>query len=328
MTGSTTQTTTPSNSREASGRDIFFIESFLEMLAAERGAAANTLAAYTRDLSDYAGFLSNSRNSSLSKASAEDINAYFSALDAEGLAASTAARRLSAMRQMHKFLFTESVRADNPASSIEAPKQGRPLPKVLSEKDVNLLIDCARDEAKLAEGGKAVRARRLYCLIELLYATGLRVSELVSLKARAVEGDEHVITVRGKGGRERLVPISTHARVALQKYQRACHKSGNPLDELGYLFPSSAAQGHITRQNFALELKQLSARAGLSSSRISPHVVRHAFASHLLAHGADLRAVQQMLGHADISTTQIYTHVLAERLKKTVSEHHPLAAKA
>ncbi|MGI9372027.1 MAG: site-specific tyrosine recombinase XerD [Hyphomicrobiales bacterium] len=328
MTGSTTQTTTPSNSREASGRDIFFIEGFLEMLAAERGAAANTLAAYTRDLSDYAGFLSNSRNSSLSKASAEDINAYFSALDAEGLAASTAARRLSAVRQMHKFLFTESVRADNPASSIEAPKLGRPLPKVLSEKDVNLLIDCARDEAKIAEGGKAVRARRLYCLIELLYATGLRVSELVSLKARAVEGDEHVITVRGKGGRERLVPISTHARVALQEYQRACHKSGNPLDELGYLFPSSAAQGHITRQNFALELKQLSARAGLSSSRISPHVVRHAFASHLLAHGADLRAVQQMLGHADISTTQIYTHVLAERLKKTVSEHHPLAAKA
>ena len=263
MTGSTTRTTTRSDQRAASGRDIFFIEGFLEMLAAERGAAANTLSAYTRDLTDYAGFLSASRGTALSDASADDINAYFAALDAEGLAASTASRRLSAVRQMHKFLFAEGIRGDNPASRIEAPKKGRSLPKVLSEKDVTALLDTARNQAEKAKGPKALKANRLHCLLELLYATGLRVSELVSLKVRAVEADEHVITVRGKGGRERLVPLSTPARAALIEYRQACKACEKPLDEMGYLFPSSAAQGYITRQNFALELKQLSAKAGI-----------------------------------------------------------------
>ena len=243
------------------------------------------------------------------------------------MAASTAARRLSAVRQLHKFLFAEGVREDNPATSIDSPRQGRPLPKTLSEADVSSLLDLAKAETtKPAPGVSQARAHRMACLLELLYATGLRVSELVSLKLSAVEADEPVMTIRGKGGRERMVPLSRAARTAVSAYRKAAAKAGNVLEDGdGWLFPSRAAQGHMTRQNFALELKQLAARAGLQSANISPHVLRHAFASHLLAHGADLRAVQQMLGHADISTTQIYTHVLSERLKKVVNDHHPLA---
>ncbi|MGI9481020.1 MAG: site-specific tyrosine recombinase XerD [Hyphomicrobiales bacterium] len=325
MTGSIP--TTSQHKTQLSSGDAFLIESFLEMLAAERGASENTLQAYTRDLSDYAGFLNASRSSTLRTASPDDVRGYLSALDAQGMAASTAARRLSAVRQLHKFLFAEGVREDNPATSIDSPRQGRPLPKTLSEADVSSLLDQANAETtRPAPGGSVLRAHRMACLLELLYATGLRVSELVSLKLSAVEADESVMTIRGKGGRERMVPLSRAARAAVSAYRKAAAKAGKALEEGdGWLFPSRAAQGHMTRQNFALELKQLTARVGLQSANISPHVLRHAFASHLLAHGADLRAVQQMLGHADISTTQIYTHVLSERLKKVVNDHHPLA---
>lgn len=308
------------------GEDAYLIESFLEMLSAERGALVNTLQAYARDLGGYCEFLSSGCKKSLRDAAAEDLRAYLAAMEAEGLARSTAARRLSALRQMHKFLFAEGVRDDNPATIIDSPRQGRPLPKILSEQEVTLLLDRAKVEAGDAAHGKNLRAQRLVCLLELLYATGLRVSELIGLKLRMVEADEQVMTIRGKGGRERLVPLGSAARAAITAYRQCCAQAEKPLDDgAGWLFPSRGKQGHITRQNFALDLKGLAARAGLSANKVSPHVLRHAFASHLLANGADLRAVQQMLGHADISTTQIYTHVLSERLKKVVSEHHPLA---
>jgi integrase/recombinase XerD len=306
--------------------DGYLIESFLEMLSAERGASLNTLQAYAHDLSCYTEFLASGSKKSLRDDSAQELRVYLSSMEAEGLARSTAARRLSALRQIHKFMFAEGVRNDNPATIIESPRQARPLPKILSEKEVEILLDRAKTEAGDPANGKNMRAQRLACLLELLYATGLRVSELISLNLRMVEADEKFMTVRGKGGRERLVPLGRAARNAITSYRLCCLQAGKPLeDKNGWLFPSRGKQGHMTRQNFALDLKRLAARAGLSSARVSPHVLRHAFASHLLANGADLRAVQQMLGHADISTTQIYTHVLAERLKKVVNEHHPLA---
>ena len=307
----------------AARRGGHHVEAFLEMMSAERGAAANTLAAYRRDLDDYLGFLSG-RGSGLEDGDAGAIRAYLNHLDDRGLAASSVARRLSAIRQMHRFLVSEGARADDPTGIIDGPRRPARLPTVMSIAEVERLIETAEAAAlrdDLAPTAKA-RALRLHALIEMLYATGLRVSELVALPAAAIERDNRFLTIRGKGGHERIVPLTDKARAAAAAYLAVRDGGGK------WLFASSAASGHLTRQAFARELKALAALAGLTPSKVSPHVLRHAFASHLLANGADLRVVQQLLGHADISTTQIYTHVLEERLRTLVVEHHPLAKPA
>jgi integrase/recombinase XerD len=294
------------------------------MLSAERGAAANTLESYRRDLIDFAGHLG--AGARLDAAASTDVQAYLAGLHAAGLAASTAARRVSALRQFYKFLYTEGVRGDNPMDVIDGPRLPRPLPKVLGEDQVTALLNFTAARAQTVEGPPQLKALRLHCLLELIYATGLRVSELMSLKRQAVLSDDRFLTVRGKGGRERLVPLSAAAMAATKTYVAALkERPAGTRDDGGWLFPSSGRSGHLTRQRFGQELKDAAVAAGLPADKVSPHVLRHAFASHLLAHGADLRAVQQMLGHADISTTQIYTHVLEERLKQLVNNHHPLA---
>ncbi len=299
------------------------IEAFLEMMSAERGAALNTLASYRRDLEDYGRFLS-AHGSGFARAGAEQVRAYLADLDLRGFAATSAARRLSALRQLHRFLVSEGVRGDDPTGIIEGPRRPARLPSVLSEDEVTRLIERAGEETH-GEGSEAahLRALRLHALVEMLYATGLRVSELVSLKAAVMRRDQRMFTVRGKGGHERIVPLTDKARDAVANYLAARAASG--VAGSPWLFPSFGDSGHLTRQAFARDLKDLAVRVGIPAAKISPHVVRHAFASHLLQHGADLRVVQQLLGHADISTTQIYTHVLEERLRTLVSEHHPLA---
>jgi integrase/recombinase XerD len=286
-------------------------EAFFEMMVAERGAAANTVSAYQRDLDDLAMFLVR-RGQNTSDASIEDLRAYLAALQRKGASARTAARRLSALRQFYQFLYAEGERGDDPTATLEAPRASRSLPKVLSEAETDALLEAAR-------GGQSAQDMRTLALIELLYATGLRVSELISLPRRALRDDTPFIIVRGKGGRERLVPVGEAAARAARAWI-AMQDGPSP-----WLFPSHGASGHLTRQAVGKILKQLALDAGIEPARVSPHVLRHAFASHLLAHGADLRSVQKMLGHADISTTQIYTHVLEERLKAVVLEHHPLA---
>jgi len=302
------------------------IDRFLEMMAAERGASQNTLAAYRRDLEAYAEGMAD-----LKAAGPDAIREHLAALEARGLARSSAARKLSAIRQFHRFLHGDGLAKDNPATAIDSPRAARPLPKMISQADVEALAAAARArvaaaQARSPDGGALLKALRLLCLIELLYATGLRVSELVGLTAQAAGAEKDFILVKGKGGRERLVPVSATARGALNDYLAALRKSGQGGSK--WLFPSSGAAGHLTRQHFALELKALGREAGLDAAKLSPHVLRHGFASHLLEGGADLRAVQQMLGHADISTTQIYTHVQAERLREVVETHHPLAKKS
>ncbi len=293
------------------------------MMSAERGAALNTLSSYRRDLEDYGRFLAK-RGSGFQKATVEAIRSYLSDLDIRGFAARSAARRLSALRQFHRFLVSEGVRESDPTGIIEGPRRPASLPSVLSEAEVTRLLDRAREEASGGETEAArLRALRLHALVEMLYATGLRVSELVSLKAAAMRKDVRYLTVRGKGGHERIVPLTDKARDAVAAYRAACVEAG--LGETPWLFPSFGDSGHLTRQAFARDLKDLAARTGIASAKVSPHVLRHAFASHLLQNGADLRVVQQLLGHADISTTQIYTHVLGERLKTLVNQHHPLA---
>lgn len=308
--------------RNESGRDQRLIERFLEMMSAERGAARNTLAAYERDLEAYAAFLS-SEGTGLQTATPEHIRNYLAALTAEGLKASSAARKLSALRQFHNFLYGEAIVRANPATAIDAPRLRRPLPKIMTADDVTRLISAAETRAGRITGKARLKAVRLHCLLELLYATGLRVSELVALKRQAVAKGPQFLVVKGKGGRERLVPVSGKAAEAVKAYLQALNEDEMP--ESPWLFPSHGAAGYLTRQHFALELKALAVEAGLDAAKISPHVLRHAFASHLLAGGADLRAVQQMLGHADISTTQIYTHIESDRLRAAVETHHPLA---
>lgn len=297
------------------------LELFLEMLSAERGAAQNTLASYERDLSDFLKCLGR-RQCSARHADSDDISAYLATLARRRLAASTRARKLSALRQFFKFLFAEGLRGDNPAATIESPRQSRPLPKILSVEEVDRLLATARDATGSAKGARRGKALRLHCLLELLYATGLRVSELVSLPRAVVSSGDRVLTVTGKGGRERMVPLTQAACEAAAVYLAEIEAEGGPKSH--WLFPSRSREGHLTRHRFAQELKALAGEAGIDPARISPHVVRHAFASHLLERGAELRAVQQLLGHADISTTQIYTHVLEERLRDLVFEHHPL----
>ncbi len=302
------------------------LELYLDMLSAEKGAAANTLAAYERDLRDLIGFLA-ARRKAPRTAMLADLTAYLEAMADRGLASSTRARKLSALRQLFRFLYAEGLRTDNPAATLEGPRKARALPKLMSMDDVDRLLEAANDRARAAQGRERRRALRLVALLEVLYATGLRVSELVTLPRAAATGGDRVLTVRGKGGRERLVPLTDAARQALKKYVvvEAQWEAGEGRAPSRWLFASRGAEGHLTRQHFALELKTAAIAAGLDASRVSPHVLRHAFASHLLERGADLRSVQQLLGHADISTTQIYTHVLEERLKKLVREHHPLA---
>jgi integrase/recombinase XerD len=303
------------------------ISQFLEMLAAEKGAADNTLQAYRRDLDDFLHYLA-ARNQALPEVVPADISGYLRAISEDGLAPASRARRLSAIRQLFKFLASEGLIAEDPAHGLAGPKRARALPKTLSVAEVDRLIETARARIEPATGRDRVRALRLYALIEMLYATGMRVSELVTLPRAVLAGDGRVLAIKGKGGRERLVPLNQAARAALERYLNVGFEDGvAPMLPTKWLFASRGAEGHLTRQRLGRELKELAEEAGLDPERVSPHVLRHAFASHLLDRGADLRSVQQLLGHADISTTQIYTHVLEERLKKLVFEHHPLAAR-
>ena len=311
----------------AAGRDL--IESFLEMLAVERGAAVNTVDAYRRDLTYYAYFVTTVRAQALAAIKPADIQAYIQSLAADGLSPATRARKLSAVRQLYKFLAAEGIVADDPSIGLAGPKRGRSLPRTLSVAEVDRLIATARARISGTGGRERLRALRFYCLIELLYATGMRVSELVGLPRSVLAGDRRMLVITGKGGRERLVPLNAPARAALDDYLALNDSGGDGLSRAlasKWLFPSTSAEGHLTRQRFAQALKDLSIDAGFDPERVSPHVLRHAFASHLLDRGADLRAVQQLLGHADISTTEIYTHVLEERLKQLVNQHHPLAS--
>lgn len=309
--------------RAAAGSGDKLIALFLDMLAAERGARPNTLAAYRSDLEDFSGFVS-SAGTGLSEATNDDIRGYLGDLTKRGLAPASVARKLSAVRQLYRFLYAERYRSDDPAAILEGPKRGRSLPKTLSVADVERLIVTARANADSAEAsaGDRQRAARLYCLLELLYATGLRVSELVTLPASAARRDQRMLMVRGKGGKERMVPLNDAARRAMERY-RALLQDTRHRDS-AWLFPSSGEDGHLTRQHFARDLKALAVACGLRADNVSPHVLRHAFASHLLQNGADLRVVQTLLGHSDISTTQIYTHILEERLKNLVRDLHPL----
>jgi integrase/recombinase XerD len=300
-----------------------FVALFLDMLAAERGAAANTLSAYRRDLDDYAAFLAAKRIDAAEVEPAA-VRAYVASLEQRGLKASSAARRLSAVRQFHKFLYVEGYAAADPTATATAPKRARSLPKVLSVSAVDRPLAAARDqgEAPDAPAAARLRAQRMHCLLELLYASGLRVSELVALPRAAARTRERFLIVKGKGGRERLVPLTETARDAAKAYAGALEKAGKGAGP--WLFPADSEAGHLTRQAFARDLKAVAGAAGLRADKVSPHVLRHAFASHLLQNGADLRVVQELLGHADIATTQIYTHVLDERLKSMVRDLHPL----
>jgi integrase/recombinase XerD len=292
-------------------------ERFLEMMAVERGASRHTLDAYRRDLDDYLRYLGR-KGSNGQTADAAVIRAFISSLDGAGLAASTQARKLSAIRQYHRFLFLENQRPDDPTQTLESPKQRRSLPKLLSGQEIDALITAARAKPG-AEG------MRLLACLELLYATGMRVSELLTLPLSALAPDRQSLIVFGKGGKERMVPIGRAARETLSDYLAV--RDGflkQRTKGSRFLFPSRSKEGHLTRQRLTQLLKELAIDAGIEPSRLSPHVLRHAFASHLLEGGADLRAVQMMLGHADIATTEIYTHVQGERLAAAVREHHPL----
>ena len=295
-------------------------EAFLEMMAVERAAARNTLTAYGKDLDDASGFLAG-RGRDLASASAEDVEAYFSALGARGLSASTAARRRAAVRQFYRFVLGEGWRDDDPSRRIEAPRKGRPLPKVLSREEVAALIAAA--------GAKdGAQGLRLNCMIELIYASGLRVSELLALALASVARDPAYLMIRGKGGKERLAPLNDAARSAVKAYlevRAGFLPKGSKANP--WLFPSRGAGGRLTARRFAQLLDEAAVSAGIDRERVSPHVLRHAFATHLLEGGADLRVVQTLLGHADISTTQIYTHVAEDRLREVVQTKHPLARK-
>jgi integrase/recombinase XerD len=301
------------------------IAAFLDMLAAEQGAAKNTLDAYSRDLIDYHCGLEQLGKTPLD-AETGDIRAFLALLVKRGLKPASSARKLSAIRQFHRFLAADGHRGGDPSLIVESPRRGRGLPKTLSIREVSQLLRVAKegldDDSRPA--AERLRALRTACLIELLYATGLRVTELVSLPLRAAQTKEPLIHIRGKGGRERIVPLTREARRALAAFRAYLEKIDPSQSSGTWLFPAESASGHLTRQAFARDLKACAAAAGIASARISPHVLRHAFASHLLHNGADLRVVQELLGHADISTTQIYTHVLSERLKEMVRDLHPL----
>jgi integrase/recombinase XerD len=304
---------------------------FLDMLAAEQGAGPNTLDAYRRDLTDFSEFLAR-KGVAFAGAQTQALRDYLADLDTRGFKSSSVARRLSAMRHLFRFLLNERIRSDDPAAILSGPKRGRGLPKVLSIADVDRMLTRAKEltQASEASSPQRLRAMRLYCLLEVLYATGLRVSELVALPRSAARNDARMIVVRGKGNKERLVPLNDASRQAMADYlaaTKALKTDKNNASLSKWLFPSFGESGHLTRQHFARDLKELAAASGLAPRLVSPHVLRHAFASHLLHNGADLRIVQTLLGHTDISTTQIYTHVVEERLKSLVRDLHPLAEK-
>jgi integrase/recombinase XerD len=311
--------------------DAKLINLFLDMLAAEQGAGDNTLDAYRRDLTDFSEFLGRS-GQGFAGAETDTLRDYLADLDTRGFKSSSVARRLSAMRHLFRFLLNERIRSDDPAAILSGPKRGRGLPKVLSIGDVDRMLTRAKELTDQdTSPQQRVRALRLHCLLEVLYATGLRVSELVALPLSASRRDARMIVVRGKGNKERLVPLNEASRQAMADYlaamevQKPENKKAAPASK--WLFPSFGESGHLTRQHFARDLKELAAASGLAPRLVSPHVLRHAFASHLLHNGADLRIVQTLLGHTDISTTQIYTHVVEERLKSLVRDLHPLAEK-
>jgi integrase/recombinase XerD len=293
------------------------VEAFLDMMSAERGASINTLAAYRRDLIDFSG------HARLAEAGREDVRRFLAGLSVSGIAAASQARKLSALRQFYGFLYAERIRADNPTDAIEAPKPGRPLPKILSAEDMEAMIaTAAQDESP--EG------KRLVCIVEMLYGGGLRVSELAGLPIAAARAPEGFMRVKGKGGKERLAPLNAAARRTLDAYlavREAFMPRGPRRRALAerYLFASRSAEGFLTRRRFHQLLKALALKAGLDPAKVSPHVLRHAFATHLVEGGADLRSVQTLLGHADIGTTQIYTHVAQDRLSRVVAGAHPLA---
>ncbi len=304
--------------------DRHWIAAFLDAQAAERGAATNTQLAYARDLADVSDWLAG-RDLSLATAQKADVEAYLIHCDAQGLAKSTRARRLSAIKQLYRFCFEEGFRADNPAVQISGPGRDKRLPKTLSTDEVDRLLDAAA-----VHGRTPAERERNMCLMHLLYATGMRVSELVSLPLASAKGDPRMLLIRGKGGKERMVPLSPPARAALRAWLKtreamedAARAEGKPASP--HLFPSRGKSGHLTRHAFYVLIKDLAVEGGVSPSKVTPHTLRHAFATHLLANGADLRAIQTFLGHADVSTTEIYTHVLEERLRELVLDHHPLA---
>ena len=310
-----------------SASDQHWISAFLEAQAAELGAARNTLLAYGRDLKDFEGWLAH-RDLSFAKLSKEDVESYLISCDAQGLSRATRARRLSAIKQLYRFAFEEGWRSDNPALQITGPGRDKKLPKTLSEGEVDALLKAARETGRRQQD----RVRNT-CLMELLYATGMRVSELVSLPVSAARGDPRMLLILGKGGKERMVPLSPPARDALSVWltQRDAEEEkkkskGQPASK--YLFPSRGASGHLTRHLFYIRIKELAVAAGVSPDKVTPHSLRHAFATHLLANGADLRSIQTLLGHADVATTEIYTHVLEARLADLVLNHHPLAKDA
>jgi len=316
----------------AKASDAKLIDLFLDMLAAEQGAGENTLAAYRRDLTDLSDYVARA-GAGFVGVKTEGLRGYLADLDTRGFKSSSVARRLSAMRHLFRFLLNERIRSDDPAAILSGPKRGRGLPKVLSIADVDRMLTCARElaQASGSSGSQRLRAMRLYCLLEVLYATGLRVSELVALPRSAARHDARMIVVRGKGNKERLVPLNDASRAAMRDYLATMETLTQEKKQNGtsskWLFPSFGESGHLTRQHFARDLKDLASAAGLAPRLVSPHVLRHAFASHLLHNGADLRIVQTLLGHTDISTTQIYTHVVEERLKSLVRDLHPLAEK-
>jgi integrase/recombinase XerD len=319
--------TSPQQVRPAADHaSMGLIDAFLDMIAAERGAAQNTLEAYRRDLTDYASTLLAIKTKPLT-AKTNDIRAYLQDLDTRGLKAASSARRLSSIRQFHRFLVAEGRRPDDPTLVLSGPKQSRRLPDSLSVAEVDRLLTLSKEglDDQNRPPRERLRAARTACLVELLYATGLRVSELVSLPKRAASTRDPLLNIRGKGNRERLVPLSPLAREAMVFYRKLLDEIDAKLASGPWLFPADSDSGHLTRQAFARDLKSIAAAAGLGATRVSPHVLRHAFASHLLQNGADLRVVQELLGHADISTTQIYTHVLDERMKAMVRDLHPLS---
>jgi integrase/recombinase XerD len=306
-----------------SRRDAADIEAFLDMMAAERGAAANTIEAYRRDLLDYAAFGS-VRGVSLRKADAQHMRDYLASLEAVGLKASTAARRLSAARQLHKYLYLEGLADRDPTTTLTGPKKGRTLPKVLAAAEIDrLLAQAERDVEDAPDETRRIDALRLLALLELGYASGMRVTELVTLPRAAARVRGDVLMVTGKGRKERLTPLTAKAKAAMAAYLAAEDRRRSAITP--FLFPNDSGVAPLARQVFARQLKRLAGAAGIAASALSPHALRHAFASHLLQNGADLRVVQQLLGHADIATTQIYTHVLDERAHAMVRDLHPLA---
>jgi integrase/recombinase XerD len=318
------------------------IEAFLEMQSAERGASQNTLQSYGRDLDNFNDHLVTQGNNLLS-AEPGNIRSYLVLLGKRGVAASTQARHLSSIRQFFKFLYSEGIRTDNPGGAIESPRKAQSLPKILSVEEVGKMLAMAQSDASITTGSYArrYRAMRLYVLLELLYATGLRVSELISLPADSASSRSRFLAVTGKGSKERLVPLSQKSKIAMKIYADLVQSKNNSADgdktnsaknnsfeESKWLFPASSDSGHLTRQAFARDLKALAQETGISPKKVSPHILRHAFASHLLQNGADLRSVQILLGHSDVASTQIYTHVLEARLRQLVEDHHPLAKPA